>query len=136
MTAPLSMKEKKEKKELLNKTFMKDIQGDVMLKKHHLPWINVNQEDNFGFTALYWAISHGNMHNLKLLIEHGATLQVTTTMNALFYAIDCDNLEVLKYFIERGIDKNMTRTSNTGQRYTLLEHATRINRKVIVEYLR
>ncbi len=116
--------------------FMQTVQRNYALGRYLMPWADVNQKDAFGFTALYWAISHHNMYNLKLLMEHGSTLEVTSNMNALFYAIDCDNLEALKYFIEKGVDKNITRVSPTGERYTLLEHAIRLKRKVISEYLK
>ena len=136
MTAPLKKNTCKIQTSEVCLDFMQTVQRNYTLNKRFIKYIDVNKKDVFGFTALYWAISHHNIYNLKLLIEHGATLQVTATMNALFYAIDCDNLEALRYFINRGIDKNITRVSNTGQSYTLLEHAIRIERKVIVEYLK
>ena len=136
MTAPLKKNTCKRQTSEVCLDFMQTVQRNYTLNKRFIKYIDVNKKDVFGFTALYWAISHHNIYNLKLLIEHGATLQVTATMNALFYAIDCDNLEALRYFINRGIDKNITRVSNTGQSYTLLEHAIRIERKVIVEYLK
>lgn len=135
MTAPLtkSIFQKQETKICID--FLQALQRNHTLEKHLMIWANVNQKDLFGFTPLYWAITHHNMHNVKLLLAYGATLEVTSTMNALFYAIDCDNLEALKYFIERGIDKNITRTSDTGKQYTLVEYAQRLKRKVIIEYL-
>ncbi len=135
MTAPLerSIFKKQDSKICVN--FLQTVQRDYTLEKNLMRWAHVNQKDVFGFTALYWAISHHNMHNLKLLMDHGATLEVTSAMNALFYAVDCDNLEALKYFIGKGIDKNITRKGSKGQMVTLTEHAIKLKRKVIVEFL-
>lgn len=136
MTAPLRKRFIRKQTTQICSDFMQTVQHNYALEKHLMRWANINQKDTFGFTALYWAISHHNMYNLKLLIDNGATLEVTSSTNALFYAIDCDNLEALKYFLEKGIDKNSTRTSRTGKSFTLLEHAERLKRKVIVAYLK
>ena len=116
--------------------FIQTVQNNDNLDARFLKGVDVNQKDYFGFTGLYWAISHHNMHNLKLLIDHGSTLQVTSNTNALFYAIDCNNFDALKYFIDKGIDKNITRVTPAGKHYTLIEHALRLKRKVITEYLK
>lgn len=133
MTAPLSKKSKRKK---LNTEFMQKMHRNHTLEKSIMPYIDVNKKDLFGFTALYWAISHNNIHNLKILMDFGATLQVTSTVNALFYTISCDNLEILKYFIEKGIDKNLSKVNNTGKSYTLLEEAIKLKRMAIIEYLK
>lgn len=135
MTAPLtkSIFQKQESKICIE--FLQAVQRNHTLENDLMRWANVNKKDQFGFTPLYWAITHHNMYNVKLLLAYGATLEVTCTMNAVFYAIDCDNLEALKYFIERGIDKNITRTNDTGKEYTLAEYAKGLKRKVILEYL-
>lgn len=135
MTAPLKHTILKIDQVLPLTDFMQTVQQNYTLEKRLMRWADVNKKDTSGFTALYWAISHHHMTNLRILIDYGATLQVTSTENALFYAIDCDNLNALQYFLEKGIDKNITRTSNTGKIYTLLDHAKRLKRKVIIEYL-
>ena len=116
--------------------FIDTVKMNNNLEGSFMHYTDVNQKDAYGFTALYWAVSHHNMHNVELLMYFGATLEVTHGTNALFYAIECDNFEALKYFIEKGIDKNITRTSVTGKTYTLLAHAQRLKRKVISEYLK
>lgn len=133
MTAPLSKKAKRKK---LNTEFMQKMHRNHTLEKSVMPYIDVNKKDLFGFTALYWAISHNNIHNLKILMDFGATLQVTSTVNALFYTISCDNLEILKYFIEKGIDKNLSKVDTAGKSYTLLEEAIKLKRMAIIEYLK
>lgn len=116
--------------------FMQTVQGNHTLEKRFMKYVDVNQKDIFGFTALYWAISHHNMHNVSLLLDNGARLEVSTAENALFYAIDCDNIEVLRYLIDKGIDKNLTRTNYKGETHTLLSYAKNRKRKVIIEYLK
>ena len=116
--------------------FIDTVQMNQNLEASFMRYTDVNQKDSHGFTALYWAVSHHNMHNVELLMYFGATLEVSHNTNALFYAVECDNLEALKYFIEKGIDKNITRTSSTGKTYTLLAHAQRLKREAISEYLK
>ncbi|PHS40739.1 MAG: hypothetical protein COB07_04310 [Sulfurovum sp.] len=135
MTAPLQYIHYKNTRTKICLDFLQTVQSNHLLEKDLMPWADTNQEDTFGFTALYWAISHHNMHNLKLLIAYGATLKVTSSMNALFYAIDCDNLEALKYFIDKGIDKDIVYTRSYDQTYTLYAYAKKRDRKVILEYL-
>lgn len=130
MTAPLS-----NITEALVTDFIQTVQLNKNIDNRFIQSANIQEQDSDGFYALYWAISHHNIHNVKLLIAHGSTLKVTESKNALFYAIDCDNLDALKYFIEKGIDKNITRTSITGQCHTLLQYAQKLKRKVIIEYL-
>lgn len=135
MTAPLQQSIWKKPEPKICTDFLQTVQGNYILERHLMKWADINQKDSFGFTALYWAISHHNMYNVKLLMEYGATLEVTSTMNALFYTIDCDNLEALKYFLDKGIDKGITRRNHKGQTFTLLEHAKRLKRLAILEYL-
>ncbi len=138
MTAPLRRTQIRETKAIPSPLtgLIETVRINNNLEASFMYYTNINQKDSHGFTALYWAVSHHNMHNVELLMYFGATLEVTTETNALFYAIECDNLEALKYFIEKGIDKNITRTSSTGKTYTLLAHAQRLKRKVISEYLK
>lgn len=138
MTAPLRhIQTNKNKTMPLPLTgFIDTVRMNGNLEASFMRYTDVNQKDSHGFTALYWAVSHHNIHNVELLMYFGATLKVTDNTNALFYAIECDNFEALKYFIEKGIDKNITRTSSTGKIYTLLAHAKRLKRRVISEYLK
>ena len=135
MTAPLIHLGRKESATPLT-GFIDTVQMNQNLEASFMRSIDVNQKDIHGFTALYWAVSHHNMHNIELLMYFGATLEVSTNKNALFYAIECDNFEALKYFIEKGIDKNITRTNTLGKTYNLLEYAHKLKRKVICEYLK
>ena len=136
MTAPLTKKIEQINESSTLTDIMKTVQSNEPLNIKNMCGSDVNQKDHFGFTALYWAISHNNFKNVLMLLDFGATLEVSTSQNALFYAISCDNLEVLKYFIEKGIDTTITCTTQQGDSYTLLEYAKKLKRKAIVEYLR
>jgi len=116
--------------------FMTMVQHNHNLTASRMYTVDVNKIDLDGFTPLYWAVTHHNMHNLELLMYFGATLEVSNNKNALFYAIECDNIEALKYFIEKGIEKNITRTNASGDTYTLLEYAQRLKRERITKYLK
>lgn len=130
MTAPLNMIEPHTKGQDLITDFIQTVQFDHKLDRSLMRWADVHQRDTSGYTALYWAIYHRNMYNIRLLLEYGSTLEVSRTQNALFYAVACDNLEVLIYFIDKGIDKNIKKNGRT-----LLEYATGLRRTEIIEYL-
>ena len=130
MTAPL----KKDNPSLIT-NLMKTVKENKDLKNSIIQCLNIHEQDSNGFYALYWAISHHNLTNVKVLLAHGCTLKVTESENALFYAIACDNLEALKFFIEKGIDKTITKTGLTDKKYTLMQYAQKLNRKAIIAYL-
>lgn len=135
MTAPIKKRivQFNQPKTLTN--LMRAVQLNEPLNPKIMYDSDVNQKDHFGFTALYWAISHNNLTNALILLDFGATLEVSSSQNALFYAIACDNLEIIKYFIEKGIDANITCTTPQGDHYTLVEYAKKLKRKAIIEYL-
>ena len=110
--------------------FMQTVQRDMDLEVSLMGGVDVNQRDVFGFSALYWAIFHGNMHNVKVLLACGCTLEVSASMSAPFCAVFYGQLEVLRFFIERGIDPNITRYG-----LTLLEFAKRLEHEDIFAYL-
>ena len=138
MTAPLyhATIQKIPKPSLPLVGFMQTVQLNRNLDPSFMRYTDVNQKDANGFTALYWAVLHHNMHNVKILMYFGATLEVRENTNALFYAIECDNYEAVKYFVEKGIDKNITINFGKNKTYTLLEYAEKLHRKVIAEYLK
>jgi len=131
MTAPLNPIRNITRGQNLIMDFMQTVQLDHTLDSSLMRWADVHQEDTSGYTALYWAISHNNMHNIQLLLDHGCTLKVSATLNAPFCAVACNNLDVLAYFIDKGIDINIKKNDRT-----LLEFATGLRRTEIVEYLK
>ncbi len=106
-------KAKRDISEQLMTNFMQTVQCNMDLQPSMMGGVNVNQRDVFGFSALYWAIFHGNMHNVKVLLACGCTLEVSASMSAPFCAVFYGQLEVLHFFIERGIDTDITHNGLT-----------------------
>lgn len=130
MTAPLNYSSSYINEQSLITDFMQTVQLNYDLDKNLIRLADVHQRDASGFNALYWAISHNNIHNVKLLLAYGSTMEVSPTINAPFCAIACDRIEMLRFFIEKGIDINIKRRGKT-----LLEFAKSLRRLEIVAYL-
>jgi ankyrin repeat protein len=117
---------------ILMSDFMQTVRHNTLLNTAFMRNIDVHQKDRAGNTALYWAIIHHNMHNAKLLLHYGCTLDVTSDgKKAPFCAIDANNLEILEYLVELGLEP-----SQCYQKETLLEYAKRLGSKEINAYLR
>ena len=94
--------------------------------------IDIQQKDRFGNTALYWAIYHHNMHNVKILLYYGCTLDVASdAKKAPFCAIDSHNFEALRYMMDEGVDIFME-----YQGESLIEYAARLGSNEIKEYFK
>ena len=131
MTAPLNYRSSYINEQSLITDFMQTVQLNYDLDKMLIRLADVHQRDVSGFNALYWAISHNNMHNVKLLPAYGSTMDVSSTLNAPFCAIACDRIEMLKFFVNKGIDINIKRRGKT-----LLEFAKGLQRSEIIVYLK
>ena len=131
MTAPLKLRSKYINENNLITDFMQTVQLNYNLDKTIILLADVHQRDESGFSALYWAISHNNMHNVKLLLAYGSTMDVSTTLNAPFCAIACDRIDMLRFFVDKGIDINIMRRGKT-----LLEFAKGLQRSEIINYLK
>ncbi|WP_309499445.1 ankyrin repeat domain-containing protein [Sulfurovum sp.] len=89
----------------LVRDFMQTVQYNYVLNPKFMNTIDVHQKDQFGYTALYWAIYHHNMHNAKILFYYGCTLDVTNDLKkAPFCAVDSNNLDFVLYLVDKGID--------------------------------
>ncbi len=130
MTAPLKNRSSYINEQNLITDFMQTVQLNYDLDKMLIRLADVHQRDESGFNALYWAISHNNMHNVKLLLAYGSTMEVSPSLNAPFCAIACDRIDMLQYFVNKGIDINIKKRGRT-----LLEFAKGLNRIEIVAYL-
>ncbi len=131
MTAPLNYNRTYINEQKLITDFMQTVQLNYDLDNILIRLADVHQKDESGFTALYWAISHNNMHNVKLLLAYGSTMDVSTTLNAPFCAIACDRIDMLRFFVDKGIDINIMRRGKT-----LLEFAKGLQRSEIINYLK
>ena len=131
MTAPLNYSKSYINEQNLITDFMQTVQLNYNLDTNLTRLANVHQRDASGFNALYWAISHNNIHNVKLLLAYGSTMDVSPTLNAPFCAIACNRIEMLRFFVNKGIDINIQRRGKT-----LLEFAKRLQRSEIIAYLK
>jgi len=131
MTAPLNYSKSYINEQNLITDFMQTVQLNYNLDTNLTRLANVHQRDASGFNALYWAISHNNIHNVKLLLAYGSTMDVSPTLNAPFCAIACNRIEMLRFFVNKGIDINIQRRGKT-----LLEFAKGLQRSEIIVYLK
>ena len=135
MTAKMPSKHRMPKTEASHDSlmlgFMETVKLNFNLEIKYMPWANVKQTDESGYTALYWAIRHGNLHNVKVLLAYGSTLQVSPALTAPFCAVAYDQLGVLRYFLEKGLDPDIR---NNGE--TLLAFACKLGRTQICSELR
>lgn len=86
--------------------------------------INPNEGlyDNL-FTPLMYAVFHENINAAKILLEHGADVNATTTANgtALRIAVYMQNVEMAALLIEYGADVNFITDGTTNLRAALEE---------------
>ncbi len=128
MTACMPRKQGKEINQVID--FMQTVKHNYKLNSIVMNHIDIHQKDRFGYTALYWAIYHHNMHNVKLLLYYGCTLDVTNdSKKAPFCAVDANDLEVLTYLVDNGIDIFME-----YQGESLFEYVERLGSKEMKEY--
>ena len=130
MTAPLNYRRSYINEQTLITDFMQTVQLNYDLDINLIRLADIQQRDASGFNALYWAISYNNIHNVKLLLAYGSTMDVSPTLSAPFCAIACDRIEMLRFFMEKGIDINI---KSRGK--TLLAFAQGLRRMEIVLYL-
>lgn len=131
MTAPLNNSSRYINENNMITDFMQTAQLNYDLDNRLIRLADVHQRDASGFSALYWAISHNNIYNVKLLLAYGSTMDVSPTLSAPFCAIVCDRMDMLKFFVEKGIDISIKRRGKT-----LLEFAKGLRRVEIVAYLK
>jgi len=113
-------------------SFIQTVQNNIDLDIRFLKGVNINQKDKFGFTAMYWAVYHSNLHNIKILLQFGSKLKVSKDgMNALFCAVFYNKMEVLRFFIEKGFEPSMKYNG-----LTLIEYAQKFKRTKMVAYLK
>lgn len=105
------------KNESLVADFLQTVQLNYDLDEHFMYGVDIHQKDAFGQSALYWAIYHHNMHNVKTLLNYGSTLDVAPGLKAPFCAVKFDNLEVISYLVDKGIDIHMRHSGETLVEY-------------------
>lgn len=77
------------------------------------------------FTPLMYAVFQKNLNAAKILLEHGANVNATTTANgtALRIAVHMKNIEMAALLIEYGADVNFITDGTTNLRFALEEPA-------------
>ncbi|KAJ3325068.1 hypothetical protein HDU76_013251 [Blyttiomyces sp. JEL0837] len=72
--------------------------------------INVNELDNAGYTPLHYAARQGKLEICKLLIQHGADVNIVTkglNTTALYRACMGGHIGVVKYLLDKNADVNI-----------------------------
>lgn len=95
--------------------------------------IDVNETNNYGWTALTHAARSGNIATAKLLIEKGATVDAAddTGWTPLLRAAQKGHTEMVKFLVENGADVNAT----TSDGWTALMWASLRGKLATVKYL-
>lgn len=90
--------------------------GCTKYVKAHIDGVNVNEENVYGMTPIYYAIAGGGSL-VPLLVEKGADinhrerLASTTVLGA---AIDASNMEVVDYLLQHGVSPNISSDNQAG----------------------
>jgi ankyrin repeat protein len=71
--------------------------------------VDIDIQDDDGFTALMYACDKNNIEIVKLLIENGSAINIQNNdgFTALMYACEKDNIEIVKLLIENDADINI-----------------------------
>jgi ankyrin repeat protein len=130
MTAPLFSLDSVDKDKQI-KSFMQTVQENDTLQPQFLYGVDINQKDTMGCSAMYWAVYHSNLENIKILLSNGSWLETVKGVNALFCAVYYSKIEVLDYFLEKGFDPIMEYKG-----LTLPVYAKKLKRKSIMKLLK
>ena len=82
---------------------------DHLERKNKLKaWIDSPSRGKDGFTALHFASFHGNINMIRLLVKHGADVNVVNKqgINMLHVAAQGDQPVAIAYFLEKGMKIN------------------------------
>lgn len=72
-----------------NKCFLTKVIADEILTED-FKVDSINKRDEYGRSALYWALKHQNKENIQILLQRNISLVVSGNYHALDYALDCD----------------------------------------------
>lgn len=74
------------------------------------PHLNINESNEMGRTALFYAINLGHIESIELLLENNADIhyQTITGTGSVATAIASLKLEVIKLIVEKGGDMNLS----------------------------
>lgn len=92
--------------------------GDITKVKELIDTgVNLNHQDEYGYTALIWAACYNKPEIVKLLVEAGADREITDIdmHNALFWANYYNNLEVADILNKSLDDKEKVTKKKKGK---------------------
>ncbi len=93
----------------------------------------VNQADNFGETALWYAVRSNETKTVKYLLDKGASIETDNDgWSIIDLAVGNGNVELTSLFLNRGLDINC-KDPFAGQ--SLLHLAVNQDRPLMVKYL-
>lgn len=70
---------------------------------------NVNKQDKYGQTPIYYAVREGHVRVVQQLMDLGAEFDISDTKNQrpLYYAINNNRFEMAKFLIDQGANLQM-----------------------------
>lgn len=119
---------------LAEDTFMNAVRRPDILRLLIERGANINAQNTFGKTPLMYAIQFGNLESIKILLEHGADINLATfpektkyseTMikasnrTPLMYAAWHANSEIVKFLLAKGANPNIKDSEGHDYKYYL-----------------
>eukprot|EP00833_Pecoramyces_ruminatium_P018011 jgi/Orpsp1_1/1192043/evm.model.d7180000090145.2 len=95
-------------------------------------YLNINNEDIDGNTALIYAIKYQNFEIIKYLVDNGADMNVVNKkINVIYHLINNNNIDILKYLVDNNL--NINKKDQYGQ--TLLGYSISLKNEQIINFL-
>ena len=92
--------------------------GDITKVKELIDTgVNLNHQDEYGYTALIWAVCYNKIEMVKILLSSGANKEIEDIEkhNALFWANYYNNLEVANILNKSLDDKEKVTKKKKGK---------------------
>lgn len=100
---------------------------------------DINLRDRLLATPLFYAVNHGNLEMVKLLIDAGADVNAKDRVGVslAYFSIGCSTLEILKYLVDHGASLRVPKcpTENLPLKKYPLIKAVNACKDEMVEYL-
>jgi ankyrin len=126
-----NMKDRKDSRRLLEAAKCGQVDAVLSLLQHG---IDVNTKDGNGFTALHWATFHRHTDIVKLLLEHGSSVNATEKwegLTPLHLAAAKGFTNIVSLLLEYGANVNTVDKDD----WTPLHMATKSNHTTVAELL-
>jgi ankyrin repeat protein len=85
-------------------------------------WMDVNGKNGTGETPIFYAIFNGNLDMIKLLMKHGADVNVIPYYGRplLMYAFLTNDIDIITYLINNGAQINVTENGESLVHYCII----------------